>query len=204
MPCHFPVRSIFKTDYGAVDGKWIQLYSGTVEKRKGWYVVKAWRVDVYEAWFQDYDEEGRTAWFYDFWKERIPWTRAVVKRSVILKAIAARRARVYAQASAILACTSPLIQSLCRHLPPECGGRVLQFLVYIDDIDPGILPLIAEAGSLQISPLSASPRWLWMKARRMAARRQRAASHWRHAVLNANSHLAIEHAEADNPWSVLV
>ena len=158
---------MLKTEYGPVNGKSIKKYHEVVHW--GWYVVNARLVERYEIMYKDYDEQGFDAWYYNVWKE-IHEDFAMVKRSLIREALAARRALLYAKVAAIIDFISPAIQALLKRLPPDCGIRVLQCLVHADDFDPAIVRRILEGGSLQTPPPSARPRWLWMRQKRLEAR----------------------------------
>ena len=171
MPVYYPKSSVLKTEYGPVDGKSIKEYHGVVHW--GWYVVKARRVERYEILFTDYDEEGFEARYYNFWKESHE-DFAMVKRSLIREALAARRELLYDKVAAIIDFISPPIQALRKRLRPDCGVRVLQCLVHADNLDPAIL------------------RWLWMKKERLEAPRESA----RRPCRNAGQ-------RRENPWAGL-
>ena len=162
---------MLKTEYGPVNGKSIKKYHEVVHW--GWYVVNARLVERYEIMYKDLDEKGCEAWYYKDWKE-IHEDFAMVKRSLIREALAARRALLYAKVAAIIDFISPAIQGLRKRLPPGCGVRVLQCLVHADDLDPAIL------------------RWLWMKKERLEAPRETA----RRPCRNAGQ-------RRENPWAGL-
>ena len=161
---------------GPVNGITIKEYHEVVHW--GWYVVKATLVETYEIYYKDKDEQGFEAWYCKVRKE-CHEKKAMVKRSHIRHALAARRERLYAKVAAIIDFISPAIQALLKRLPPDCGIRVLQCLVHADDFDPAIVQRILEGGFLQTPPPSASPRWLRMRQKRLEARWERNRSVWK-------------------------
>ena len=132
----YPKVSVVKTEYGPVNEITIKEYHEVVHW--GWYVVNARRLQRYETMYKDYDEHGFEAWYYKEWKE-VHEEFAMVKRSHIRHALAARRERFYAKVAAILDFISPPIQALRKRLPPECGVIILQYLVHAGELDPAIL-----------------------------------------------------------------
>ena len=167
MPLCYPIHSALHTEYGKADGKSIKEYSGFVPL--GWYLVQAIDVDRYETTYMDYDDEGREARFYKHWKTELE-SRAIVRHSLIRAALAQRRALLYAKFAAIINPISPLIQGKSTRMPRDCRMRILQFLVHAADLPPDILRKVAEKDSLQTPPRSPSPRWLWMREKRLQGR----------------------------------
>ena len=131
-----PKFSVLKTEYGPVNEITIKEYHEVVHW--GWYVVNARRLERYETMYKDYDEHGFEAWYYKEWKE-VHEEFAMVKRSHIRHALAARRERFYRKVATILDVISPPIQILRKRLPPECGVIILQYLVHAGELDPAIL-----------------------------------------------------------------
>ena len=161
-----PKFSVLKTEYGPVNEITIKEYHEVVHW--GWYVVKATLVETYEEYYKDKDEE----------REK----KAIVKRSYIRHALAARRERLYAELAAIIDFISPAIQALLKRVPPHCGIQILQCLFHAYDFEPPIVSRISrilEGGSLQTPPPSASPQWLWMRQKRLEARWERNRSVWK-------------------------
>ena len=166
-----PKFSVLKTEYGPVNGITIKEYHEVVHW--GWYVVKATLEETYEEYYTDKDEEGFEAYYCKVRKE-CHEEKALVKRSYIRHALAARRERVYAKVAAILDFISPPIQALRKRLRPKFGVLVLQYLVHADDLDPDVL------------------RWLWMKKERLETPRETA----RRPCRNARR-------LSENPWAGL-
>ena len=157
-----------KTEYGPVNGITIKEYHEVVHW--GWYVVKATLVDTYQIYYKVKDEEVR---------KECHEKKAMVKRSYIRHFLALRREGLYAKVAAIIDFISPAIQALLKPLPPDCGIQILQCLLHAYDFEPAIVRRILEGGSLQTPPPSASPRWLWMRQKRLEARRERNRSVWK-------------------------
>ena len=165
-----PKFSVLKTEYGPVNGITIKEYHEVVHW--GWYVVKATLVETYEIYYKDKDEQGFEAWYCKVRKE-CHEKKAMVKRSLIRDALAARRELLYAKVAAIIDFISPAIQALLKRVPPHCGIQILQCLFHAYDFEPPIVSRISrilEGGSLQTPPPSASPQWLWMRQKRLEAR----------------------------------
>ena len=167
----YPKCSVLKTEYGRVNGITIKEYHEVVHW--GWYVVKATLVDTYEIYYKVKDEEVR---------KECHEKKAMVKRSHIRHALALRRERLYAKVAAIIDFISPAIQALLKRFPPDCGIQILQCLLHAYYFQPPIVTRISrilEGDSLQTPPPSASPRWLWMRQKRLEARRERNRSVWK-------------------------
>ena len=167
----YPKVSVLKTEYGPANEITIKEYHEVVHW--GWYVVKARLVERYEIMYKDDDEDGFEAWYCKVWK-KVHERFAMVKRSHIRHALAARRERFYAKVAAILDFISPPIQALRKRLRPKFGVLVLQYLVHADDLDPDFL------------------RWLWMKKERLETPRETA----RRPCRNAGR-------LRENPWAGL-
>ena len=175
----YPKFSVLKTEYGPVNGITIKEYHEVVHW--GWYVVKATLVETYEEYYKDKDEEGFEAWYFKVRKE-CHEEKAMVKRSYIRHYLALRREGLYAKLAAIIDFISPAIQALLKRVPPHCGIQILQCLFHAYDFEPPIVSRISrilEGGSLQTSPPSASPQWLWMRQKRLEDRGERNRSVWK-------------------------
>ena len=131
--------SVLKTEYGPANEITIKEYHGEAAgKASSWYVVKARLLERYEIIYKDDDEDGFEAWYCQQWK-KVHDRLAMVKRSHIRHALAARRERFYRKVATILDVISPPIQALRKRLPPECGVIILQYLVHAGELDPAIL-----------------------------------------------------------------